>query len=295
MLNKMDTKDVTDELEEVWMSSFHSLPVNIRSDGGPCFTSAAWAEWCEKHNIESTIGTAYHSQGQAKVEARMYYIASALKAMHGGRAQGDWNYQSTLPKLEFAINTTFCEAVGGAPSWVFLGREPRTALSSATSVDVVDTKYKIDDDVTLTDAGIEEIRNCIAEHHTRINAVQGLASVAACLAGMESKKRYDSTHALAQIDVGDVVGVAVTPLNNMLPYITGPYVATEIDITRNFVSGHGWIDKEAKMAKVHVSRVFKMDMSRTDKKEYVAFTAPSGVAVPDEVVAHRTEKGRRVY
>jgi hypothetical protein len=113
--------------------------------------------------------------------------------------------------------------------------------------------------------------------------------------GMESKKRYDSTHALAQIDVGDVVGVAVTPLNNMLPYITGPYVVTEIDITRNFVSGHGWIDKEAKMAKVHVSRVFKMDMSRTDKKEYVAFTAPPGVAVQDEVVAHRTEKGRRVY
>jgi hypothetical protein len=294
-INNMTTREVVDELEEVWSSSFHSLPVIIRSDGGPCFTSKEYKSWCKDNNIEDVIGTAYHAQGQGKVEVRNYYLANALKAMQGGRAQGDWNYLSTLPKLEFALNTTYCEAIGGSPSWAFTGRVPRTQLTGATEIEEVHPRYVEQGAGIINITNIEEIRNSIAEHHTRINAVQELASVAMNWASMQSKKRFDAANATPNIIKGDIVGVYVQPLNNMLPYMAGPYVVTDIDTTNNFISGHGWVDKSVLMVKTHVSRVFKMDMSRTDVTEYAAFTAPPGVAVPERVLGHRTVGGRREY
>ena len=167
--NDATGREVAEEMLEA-AYTFGTFPVVIRTDNGPCFISTEFQAFCLQHRIEWVPGIPDHHQGQGLAETRIRTLADALIATLGHKAPSDWNYQKTLPKLEFIFNSTFSDGVRGSPYWVLHGREPRTFLSATLDWEAPSAATEL---LGHPEMNANTINNLVAEHHSILNTAQG--------------------------------------------------------------------------------------------------------------------------
>ena len=278
-----NAKELTEEMEEA-IASFGTAPVIIRSDGGPPFNSSEYSRWCAQYAIQPVLGAHEHSQGQGKVETRFRNIASSLIAVLGARASRGWAVGPLLMQIQTCINTSYCEAIRGTPSWALAGREPRTRLSAVTDMSSTNDSAKIFDNVT-----VEDLQNIISEHHAHINHAQGRAQLASSIAQAQTKSRYDSNHSPPNFKVNDWVLVKYLPANRLQPFVRGPYQITALSPDNNMVVGVHYVGTDTLLHKwTHVSRLEHFDSSRVTREQLVKFQLEDGSGVVEDVLEHHT-------
>jgi hypothetical protein len=278
-------KEVCEELEEV-MISYGTMPVIIRSDNGPPFDSAYYEAFCKRHRITPIRGVPHHSQGQGMVETRFRPIAAAIMATLGHKAPLAWWRGRLLARLEGIINSTFCEPIHGSPYWAMYGHEPRTMLSAC--VDWTAANFG-EQSLELKEATFEDYNAIIAEHHGRINAVQGRVMIATGLAQAITKRAWDGSREKGDYKIDDDVLVHRTAPNRMLPHFIGPYKVEAVTKDGNFVKLRHYVDKTdaGVMDQVHVSRLLHFDASRAEAADIIDFQLDVGSYVVEDVTEHR--------
>jgi hypothetical protein len=255
-------------------------PRIIRADRGSTFDCDTFKAWCADEGILYVPGVAHHSQGQGKVETRFRGIAASLIATLGHKAPHLWCEPPHLGNLEGVINSTSVSSLGGSPSWVMFGSEPRTRAAALT-----DTSSSVMG-LPLTP---NDLNNIISEHHNAIAAAQQRASLAASLAQAITKRDYDkSTSGPGDYKVDDWFLVHSPAPNRLLPHFKGPYKATSLSPDGNFVTGKHFTDAGSPQGPFHISRLLHFDMSRATPAEIAHFQLEPGSGLVDAVLNHRT-------
>jgi hypothetical protein len=278
-----DAQQLTEELEETAIS-FGTWPVIIRTDGGQPFDSAAWSTFCSDREIGTVIGVPYHSQGQGMVETRFKPIAASIMATLGHKAPHKWWEGRTLSRLEFLMNSTYCEPIGMSPFCAMHGYEPRTALSAGLDYTSQNFGAKA---LEMPMASSEDLEEIVANMHNYISAAQGKASIASSLAQAITKRAWDAARESSDFKVGDTVIIHRTAPNKMLPHFIGPYVITHVTGDGNFVTTHHFIDKTSVMGPVHVGRLLHFDASRSSAADIAEYQLEPGSFIVEDVIEHR--------
>jgi hypothetical protein len=218
-----NTKELLEELDEV-VTINASLPAVIRCDNGAPFNSTEFAAWCADRNITLVHGVPHHSQGQGSVETKFRPIAHALMATLGKKAAADWKVHPHIQRLEFIINTMYCEPIGGSPYFAVFGREPRTPLAAKTSwTDSAVARF-----LETATISAEDVQNIIGEHHARITAVQSLLLTGSSVAQAVTKAAYEKLAKPSPFTVGSSVALHTAPPNKLSHRYSGPYVITAL-------------------------------------------------------------------
>ena len=263
-------KEVIEELLEV-IDSFGTCPVVIRSDSGQPFDSSDYKRFCDEHGIVAVRGVPYHSAGQGMVESRFRGIAGSIMATLGARAPTTWYQGRVIANLESVINSTYVSSIGGSPSFALYGREPRTPLAALT--DWTNTNFGRDV-VGVSALTHNDYCEILAQHHSVMQNVQGLASLASSVAQAVTKRDWDASHEKSTFVVGDHILVLRVAPNRMASHFTGPY--TVLTTSNSFVTAAHYLEPGVVHGPFHVSRVVPFDMSR---------------ATPAEIAQHQTEEG----
>ena len=280
-LRGSDGKELVEELEEV-VAINATCPAVIRCDNGAPFNAGLFAAWCKTKGIRLVHGVPHHSQGQGMVETRFRGIAHALVAVLGRKASRDWWVTPHLQQLEMIINSMHCEPIGGSPAFVLFGVEPR--LGEAASVDWSTPRFG--SAVGVGTFTYEELQNAVAEGHTRMRAVQGLAMVGSSLAQALTKSAYDAKRLPNTFKVGDVVALYRAPTNRLEPHFSGPYEIVSSASNGNMVTLRGMFDRVERV-EVHVSRVIHFDISRASSGEITSAQLDAGSFAVERVLDHR--------
>lgn len=282
-LPKANAKEVIEEMEEV-LASMGTIPLVVRTDNGEPFSGHEWASWCENNNIVLKRGVAEHHRGQGMVENRFRWLASALIATLGMKAQEAWCDKPWVAKLERIINSARVY-YGGSPAWARNGVEPRTPLT-------VQFEQGTGSDLEIEGLTAEEVVNLIAEHHGRLNQVQGRVSMATSLAQAITKRKFDAGRKVAPFAVGDWVVIIGLASNKLVPKLQGPYQVTEISADRNFIKAKYFVDKADKVVgPVHVERVLPFDFTRASKMEVAHWQCTEGNGIVEKVLSHELRDG----
>lgn len=99
----------------------HGIPKRIFSDRGPQFAARVMKALYKRLGIEPGLTTAYHPQGNGKVERKNQDIEIFLRLFCAQR-QDDW--VDYLPAAEFALNSRVSSATGKAPFELIYGYLP---------------------------------------------------------------------------------------------------------------------------------------------------------------------------
>jgi transposase InsO family protein len=278
------------------VTSFQTQPAVLRTDSGQPFASSEFISFCKSVNINLSVGTAYHSQGQGKVENIFRSLTGAIIATLGHKAPVDWCKPPLLDRLEFIINTSVVDPLRGSPSYNLYGFEPRTPLSASTNweeaLGYTPGMERPTGAQTVTD---DDINNIIAAHHATLAAVHDLATQATCLAQALTKRKYDAHHVPSDFRPGDVVLRHTVPVNRLLPYFMGPYKITRLhrnDINLAFLQ---WLPTDlgdTEFGPVHVSRLLRFDGPSSDPnllKDAALFHVGSGFDIVDRVLDHQVK------
>ena len=101
------------------------LPEQLHSDMGAQFESRVVKEMCNLLHIRKTHTTPYHPQGDGLVERLNRTIQTMLTTTITSQAE-DW--ESCLPKVCLAYNTSKHVATGYTPFFLMFGRQPHMPL-----------------------------------------------------------------------------------------------------------------------------------------------------------------------
>ena len=221
---------------------------------------------------------------QGMVENRFRWLAAALIATLGMKAQDVWCDKPWLAKLERIFNSAQVY-YGGSPAWVRNGVEPRTPLT-------VQFEQGVGSDLEIEGLTQQEVVNLIAEHHGRLNQVQGRVSMATSLAQAITKRKFDAGRKVAPYAVGDWVVIIGLAANKLVPKLQGPYQITEISADKNFIKAKYYVDKAEKVVgPVHVELVLPFDFTRASKMEVAQWQCTEGNGVVEKVLAHELRDG----
>jgi hypothetical protein len=285
-LPKANATEVIEELDEAAIS-FGTLPVVLRTDGGPPFNSAAFAAHCEANSVKHVVGVPYHSQGQGKIETLFRSLSAAIVATLGHKAPREWFKPPLLGRLEWIINTSVVDPLRGSPMRNLLGYEPRTPLSASLNWEEALGYDPRGADTARFGNDVNEI---LSAHHSTLDAVQDIATQATCLEQAFTKRTYDASHVPSSFKAGDTVLLHVVPANRLLPYFSGPYRLTRVLDDGNVAYGT-WLTAPAlpEEGPFHVSRLlhFEFQLSTRELKDVALFHAESGSGVVDKVINHR--------
>ena len=102
------------------VKSWFRVPCQLHIDQGPRFESALMAELCKLLDMENTCSTLHHPQGNSVVERGNHTVQIALKS-NVDRNHAEWD--SHLPLLQLAYNTSVHQVTGYTPHFFFFGRE----------------------------------------------------------------------------------------------------------------------------------------------------------------------------
>ena len=278
---KADAKELIEELEEIKLS-YGTTPLVMRTDGGQPFDSAAYKEWCAANGIVPIKGLPYHSRGQGLVENKFKGLADAIMATLGAKAPTSWFKGSLLMDLEYVINATMVGSIGGSPTWVLTGREPRTPLSAATDWTDKDFAKNVFSGSAIS---FEDFNNMVASHHENILKIQDRAGVTSTLAQAITKKVFDKKHNERKFETGEWVLVHRTAPNRMEAHFTGPYKIKKV--TGNEVQLSHYLSMDVTEGPVHASRLLSFDMSRATPQELAQFQLGEGNDIVSGVQDHR--------
>jgi hypothetical protein len=98
------------------------MPQEIITDRDPRFTGKFFAELCKLLGVKQCLSTAYHPQSDGQTE-RMNRILEDMLRHYVNPRGTDWD--TFLPAVEFAVNSSWQESVRAAPFFLNLGRLPR--------------------------------------------------------------------------------------------------------------------------------------------------------------------------
>ena len=101
------------------------LPEQLHSDMGAQFESRVVKEMCNMLNISKTHKTPYHPQSDGLVERANRTIQNMLTAATNTQAE---NWESCLPKVCLAYNTSKHMSTGYIPFYLMFGRQPKMPL-----------------------------------------------------------------------------------------------------------------------------------------------------------------------
>ena len=116
-ISSQGTETVVKKLK--YLFDNYGYPRKIRSDGGPCFASMAFAEFCKKFNIQHEISSAYNPTSNGLAEAGV----KSMKSLIAKCREAKEDFDSAL--LEWR---TTPKEDGPAPANLFFNRQLRTQL-----------------------------------------------------------------------------------------------------------------------------------------------------------------------
>jgi transposase InsO family protein len=99
----------------------HGIPKKIFSDRGPQFAARFMRALYKRLGIETGFTTAYHSQGNSKVERKNQEVEQYL-CLFCNKRQDDW--ASHLPAAEFALNSHLHSGASQTPFEIIYGYQP---------------------------------------------------------------------------------------------------------------------------------------------------------------------------
>jgi len=197
-----------------------------------------------------------------------------------------WFKGSLLAHLELIINSTLVEPIGGSPAWALTGREPRTPLSAAA--DWTQADWNSVNAGWAGNLSLNDINEIIADHHGRLNAVQGRVQLATSLAQALTKRTWDAARSPGDFKPGQWALLHTVAPNKLMPHFTGPYLVATVTPDNNFVTARHFLSPLGKHdGPFHVSRLLHFDMSRTDPAEIASFQLEAGSAIVRDVLDHR--------
>jgi len=106
-------------------------------------------------------------------------------AVLGHKAPRTWWEGRLLARLEGIINSTYCEPIHGSPFWAMHGFEPRTPLSAVVDWTSPDFGAGV---LGLEGVSFNDFNEIVAQHHSRMCAVQGRVLIATSLAQALTKR-----------------------------------------------------------------------------------------------------------
>lgn len=99
----------------------HGVPRKIYSDRGPQFAARFMKALYKRLGIESGFTTAYHPQGNGKVERKNQEVEQYLR-LFCHKTQDDW--VDHIPAAEFALNSRVSSGTGHSPFEIVYGYRP---------------------------------------------------------------------------------------------------------------------------------------------------------------------------
>jgi hypothetical protein len=117
-IKNMEAKTVAETLMQEFVSRF-GLPFWIKSDQGRQFESELFQELCNIMEVEHKTSTAFHPQGNSRVERMVKVVTNLLSAF----CQSQKTWDKNLPLLTLAYRSTVHEVTGYTPNYLMMGRE----------------------------------------------------------------------------------------------------------------------------------------------------------------------------
>ena len=103
-------------------------PRTIISDRDSKFTSTFWRSLFHRAKIHLAMSSAYHPATDGQSERTNQTVETMLRCILVGHGEFEW--ETYLPEVEFAINTTKSEATGETPFRLLYGVEARSGFST---------------------------------------------------------------------------------------------------------------------------------------------------------------------
>jgi transposase InsO family protein len=117
-LPDIEAKTVAETLVREFISRF-GVPFWIKSDRGRQFECKLFEAMCDLMDIEHKTSTAFHPQGNSRVERMVKVVVNLMSAYC--KDQKDWD--SNLCLLTLAYRSTIHEVTGYTPNYLMMGRD----------------------------------------------------------------------------------------------------------------------------------------------------------------------------
>ena len=131
-ITSQSTDAVKDKLRHLFLN--YGFPKRIRTDGGPCFASANFANFCKENGIIHELSSAYNPASNGLAESAV----KNMKALIGKCQDSKEDFEHALLEWRNAPR-----ADGYSPAQVFFRRTPRTAMPKVGGAKVDPSQAKI--------------------------------------------------------------------------------------------------------------------------------------------------------
>eukprot|EP00730_Choanoeca_flexa_P009230 TRINITY_DN12614_c0_g2_i1.p1 TRINITY_DN12614_c0_g2~~TRINITY_DN12614_c0_g2_i1.p1 ORF type:complete len:1337 (+),score=253.89 TRINITY_DN12614_c0_g2_i1:1150-5160(+) len=160
------------DIAEAFYSSvfkLHGVPCRIVSDRDPKFTSRFWTALADMLGTKLKMSTASHPQSDGQSENAVKQMKDALRNFLS-YDQDDW--ESTLPAIEFAMNSTRSASTGYTPFELDTGYLPLEPLSTMLQEPKTEEAKSARDFVEHINDCIQDARDQLAIAQDRQSKVQ---------------------------------------------------------------------------------------------------------------------------
>lgn len=211
----MQAETVTDIIVKCWVARY-GCPLEIHSDQGRQYESAIFTEMCKLLGIHKSRTTPLHPRSDGMVE-RMNRSIQDILAKYVKRNQKNWD--TCLPFVAMAYNSTPHSGTGISPRRMIFGREMVLPLDVMTEPPV-------------TDPGVQNETEYVMGLQQNIREIHRLAREQLNKEAKRQKRQYDTRVKAREYKVGQLVW-RYQPNNTpgrkpkISRHWTGPWVITE--------------------------------------------------------------------
>ena len=130
---KNDTAEETAERMFTHIFSQHGLPRCLMSDRDHLFTATFFAQLMRIVGVQQKMGTSYHHDYNGAAERLNRTVEVMLRHIVGDYPDRDFDTQ--LPLIQWAYNTSIHKAIGTTPYYALYGHDPRQPLDMPNLAD----------------------------------------------------------------------------------------------------------------------------------------------------------------